>query len=411
MCFDFDPDDAGTSEPKPHLDLQSALVYATREKTQEEKGQKRVLIVCSAGQADEEPTGKDLSKKENCIEPACFADRRLFTNEIDRASGDPFPDPRFMVVVAGYTQEGNMWPKSNFGKVVEIGAPGGDERKEKGILSFYAEKDQGSAHERQQPRYSYLWGTSQAAPHVAAAAALLLSLPKGELNLPDADSERDINGADVKQIIIQSAKNGILDLRFLEGEKSPPTVVRQFVRVSKPTDQQVPYELGVRAFLAGNYNEAVSRLTRAVEIHPDSADSSYFLALALARIGDLDSADYHLRRALRLDRAHHLENWGRLMEPLPGDLRVALGKVRTNFFQTGDLPDSFPFLAAWSGQGPRPLGLENGPFVSSSWAYPIRSPYPVMTSAPILYETRWPIASGACLVRPVFSIRAMGYPR
>jgi Flp pilus assembly protein TadD len=77
-------------------------------------------------------------------------------------------------------------------------------------------------------------------------------------------------------------------------------------------------EVGVLLFSAGRLDDAITHLTRAVELAPTSASAHADLGGALAQAGRREAALQHLRRALELDPsdATARENLSRL-ERLP----------------------------------------------------------------------------------------------
>ncbi|MBP2216012.1 S8 family serine peptidase [Arthrobacter sp. CAN_C5] len=96
-------------------------------------------------------------------------------------------DCKNVITVGATGREGAQTPYSNYGLEVDVSAPGGDMSRgyEGGILSTY---NQGSTTQGSEG-YNYLQGTSMATPHVAGAAALMLS------------AKRSLTPADVEKIL------------------------------------------------------------------------------------------------------------------------------------------------------------------------------------------------------------------
>ncbi|AOG29260.1 S8 family peptidase [Cutibacterium avidum] len=78
---------------------------------------------------------------------------------------------RGVVVVGATGQTGSQSYFSNYGSTVDVSAPGGDDRTGDLILSTV----NSGTKTPESPAYGYMEGTSQATPHVAAVAALMLS--------------------------------------------------------------------------------------------------------------------------------------------------------------------------------------------------------------------------------------------
>lgn len=92
-------------------------------------------------------------------------------NESMDASRSTPGNCRGVVVVGATGQTGSQSYFSNYGSTVDVSAPGGDDRTGDLILSTV----NSGRRTPQSPAYGYMEGTSQATPHVAAIAALMLS--------------------------------------------------------------------------------------------------------------------------------------------------------------------------------------------------------------------------------------------
>lgn len=92
-------------------------------------------------------------------------------NESMDASRSTPGNCRGVVVVGATGQTGSQSYFSNYGPTVDVSAPGGDDRTGDLILSTV----NSGTKTPKSPAYGYMEGTSQATPHVAAIAALMLS--------------------------------------------------------------------------------------------------------------------------------------------------------------------------------------------------------------------------------------------
>ncbi|MDU2072768.1 MAG: S8 family peptidase [Cutibacterium avidum] len=92
-------------------------------------------------------------------------------NESMDASRSTPGNCRGVIVVGATGQTGAQSYFSNYGSTVDVSAPGGDDRTGDLILSTV----NSGRRTPQSPAYGYMEGTSQATPHVAAIAALMLS--------------------------------------------------------------------------------------------------------------------------------------------------------------------------------------------------------------------------------------------
>ena len=69
--------------------------------------------------------------------------------------------------------------------------------------------------------------------------------------------------------------------------------------VTRRADNYV--QLGIEYAKQGDYNTAVAKLQKALEIAPDFANAHHVMALVYNRIGDKQQAEQHFKRALELD--------------------------------------------------------------------------------------------------------------
>jgi serine protease len=136
-------------------------------------------------------------------------------NEAKEVSTSSPANCRGTIAVAATDRLGNRAPYSNFGKGVTLAAPGGDSFSRTlndGVLTTTLNLSGVEPTGQQASDYNYVQGTSFAAPHVSAAAALLFNLN------PQLTAEQ------VKSMLMDSAKAvpgvcaggcgaGLLDLR------------------------------------------------------------------------------------------------------------------------------------------------------------------------------------------------------
>lgn len=109
-------------------------------------------------------------------------------------AGQSFAGYRNVIVVGASDYDGRRAPYSNFGRVIDVMAPGGHigadanaDGNPDGVLSTYLNRDGNRAG------FQFLEGTSMAAPHVAGVAALMKSV------------RRSITPAEVEQILRSTA--------------------------------------------------------------------------------------------------------------------------------------------------------------------------------------------------------------
>lgn len=134
--------------------------------------------------------------------------------------------------------------------------------------------------------------------------------------------------------------------------------------VQNPNDEPVLRELGILYFQTGDHRSAIALLDRAYSLNPSSADTRFFLALALEQLEQIDRAidlyatypdipRNHEYRSLMEGRYHWLVNQrikSEMQQRLADESTVSLSAAKT------DLIAVFPL--SYSGADPklRPLG-------------------------------------------------------
>jgi Flp pilus assembly protein TadD len=91
---------------------------------------------------------------------------------------------------------------------------------------------------------------------------------------------------------------------------------------SRPAAEQ--FATGLSHYHAGNYAAAATEFDAAATAEPANPKYAYFAALAQAKSGYADLAEQSLVRAVQLEQASPIQNWGQVMERVQGPERLWL---------------------------------------------------------------------------------------
>jgi subtilisin family serine protease len=342
----------------PSTDLEQAVSAATKADN--------VLVVCAAGNTPDGDKGaenlKNLDEKANFCIPACYGRAYKYAPDLALAEPEAYPvNPRRMIVVASADREGKLSDFSCYGGLTaDLAAPGGQGEfalgkldpdgnlaqldPDKEVLSAIP-TDNGLLNtaewkpKRWQPghdRYASLYGTSQAAPHVAAAAALLWMHPKYRTATAEQVKELLVAPDHVRPLPGLAGKcqsGGMLDLNFLLKELPAQEAGGFEAGAVESPEARRAFAEGRHLFWRGRYQEALEEFEVARALLPGDPARYYFLAFTQARLGNRELASRYLAAALRLERRKPIKGWGLLVERLQGPERDRLEHIRDAYLQ------------------------------------------------------------------------------
>lgn len=154
-------------------------------------------------------------------------------NENSPASGFTPGNCNNVITVAATNRQGNKASYSNYGSVVEISAPGGEDGSDGVLSTLNAGTTTPAAH-----TYAFYKGTSMAAPHVAGIVSLMLSVnpsltPAQVLSLlrttvTPFPSGSTCNTTDCGAGIVNAAAA----VQAAQGFSAPPTTARAYVPIA-----------------------------------------------------------------------------------------------------------------------------------------------------------------------------------